>query len=139
MSTTTQDTNNQHTRHTHRELQLRSPRIPKGLVSFLHSAFLLLRLEMTAGKAPVMVRWGLTSPTTLTFPPPPQPILPSTRGSTLIPLIPIPLYPIHAVTLANTILSITRINYLWVGYIHTSVEFLHIWRPMVLPRMLEAK
>lgn len=127
MNTTTQDTNNRHTRHTNRGLQPRSPQIPKGLVSFLHSAFLLPRLEMIAGKAQVMVRWDLTFPTTLTFAPPLQPILPSTRSSRLTLLIPTHLCPNHAVTRANTTLSITRINHRWaVEYIRTSVESLHM-------------
>lgn len=112
MSTTTQDTNKHHTRHTHRGLQLPSPQIPKGLVSFLPSAFLpLLPLEMIAGKAPVMVRWAPTYPTTPTFAPPPQRILPSTPSSSLRPLIPILLCPIHAIILHSSLPCITRINY----------------------------
>lgn len=111
MSTTTQDTSNPNTRHTLLGLQLPSPQIHKGLVSFLHSAFLLLPLETTAGKAPATVRWVPTSPTMPTSAPPPQPILPSTPSSSLIPRTPIPLCPIHAITLPSSLPSITPINY----------------------------
>lgn len=138
-STTTRDTPSRHTRRTRRALQPPSLQIHKALASFLHSAcLLLLRSETTAGKALGTVRSVPTSPTTPTFALRPQPILPNTPSSSLIPLIPILLSPIHAAITRSSPPSITPINCPWLACIHPNAASLRMLRHMVLPHMPEA-